>query len=82
MKLKKLGFMNIKKEDILCRDEMKTVLAGSGGAGYCYCETDDCAVEIFLNTGGWEMQMHCGSEVYIGSGSGPYGGTICHGYCP
>jgi len=37
MKLKKLGFMNIKREDILSRSEMRSVLAGSGGNGGTNC---------------------------------------------
>lgn len=44
MKLKKLGFMNIKREDILSRNEMKGVLAGSGGSGgnNCSCSAIPC----------------------------------------
>lgn len=43
MERKKLGFMNINRGEILTRDEMRSVLAGSGGSGgqecnclYCY----------------------------------------------
>jgi hypothetical protein len=38
--MKKLTFMNVKEEDILTREEMRNVMAGSGG---CTCQvTVDC----------------------------------------
>lgn len=42
MELKKLSFMNIKREDILSRSEMRSVLAGSGGSGGCSCSAIPC----------------------------------------
>lgn len=33
MERKKLGFMNISREDVLTRSEMRSVLAGSGSGG-------------------------------------------------
>jgi hypothetical protein len=49
--MKKLTFMNIKKEDILDREEMRNVMAGCGGSsGECdlYCGNGhilSCGVE-------------------------------------
>jgi hypothetical protein len=34
--MKKLNFMNVKEEDILTREEMRNVMAGSGGCASCY----------------------------------------------
>jgi hypothetical protein len=41
--MKKLTFMNIKEEDILDREEMRNIMAGSGGSGGCNT-TSDCGL--------------------------------------
>lgn len=42
MELKKLGFINIKREDILSRNEMRGVLAGSGMTCCEFLEQTGC----------------------------------------
>lgn len=80
MKLKKLGFMNIIKEDILSRNEMKNIMAGSGGTGCsnCSCNYNGCNVVFTQCDLGWYLVTCAGTQ----SGSGIYSGTICGGQCP
>jgi hypothetical protein len=57
--MKKLTFMNIKEEDILDREELRNVMAGSGGCG---------SGEQCCNGSGWCSDCQYGVEVICDSG--------------
>lgn len=94
MKLKKLGFMNIKREDFLTRSEMRSTLAGSGGDSGCgcgdcstgevsgnilyACRHNGCDVRLVTCSSGWILVTCDGCW----QGCGNYGGTICGGSHP
>lgn len=80
--MKKLKEMNVKKEDILNRDEMMAIMAGSG-SGTCSCTSDGgCGVAMAEGSFGWSMTVCCDGDCETYEGSGPYGGTACGGACP
>lgn len=90
MKDKKLNVMKINDDVlnpamVLSRDDMKSIVAGSYS---CYCETDDCQVQMYIQSSNWQMEVFCsgsgaGDYTYQQySGSGAYGGTACNGQCP
>lgn len=66
MKLKKLGFMNVKRENILSRNEMKNTIAGSGNT---ICGGGICA--------GWAVCCTCPNGTF--HGCQPQ--NICDIYC-
>lgn len=42
MKRKTLSLMDVGGEDVLSRDEMKHIMAGSAGGGRCYVKCQPC----------------------------------------
>lgn len=77
MKTKKLGFMNV-KEDVLSRDEMKNILAGSGNG---------CRVAWRNSDGSWAGYSSCTSmspsqiDDHYNSGYTNGSGQYVSGYC-
>lgn len=83
METQKLSFGNIKDE--LSRDELRNIMAGSGGGGCdtCTCYTASCTyVELAQCSNGWYLTYECGNGQQTDFGTGTYGGTVCNGACP
>lgn len=64
---------------VLGRDEMKSIVAGSG---QCECEYGGCAVVFSQTSIDWMYTVCCDGNCNTWDGSGQYGGTLCGGQCP
>jgi hypothetical protein len=53
--MKTLNLMNVKEDDVLDRDDMKNILAGSGGG--CYCPGGPCL-------GSGQLFQDCCNSIY------------------
>lgn len=77
--MKTLNVMNVKEDDVLNRNEMKAIMAGSGsGPDTCSCTYNGCHVTLHQGASGWVLHTCDGTW----TGSGTYGGTVCGGQCP
>jgi len=77
--MKTLNIMNVKEDDVLDRNEMKAIMAGSGcGPDTCSCNHNGCNATLHQGRSGWVLHTCDGTW----TGSGAYGGSVCGGSCP
>ena len=86
MTRKRLRFMNVNDENLLSRDEMKSVLAGSGSGDNCmgvehYCNGAQIIFTQNANDWGYLLCISGGCCEFF-EGTGQYGGTFCNGHNP
>ncbi|GAA5521062.1 hypothetical protein LQ318_04905 [Aliifodinibius salicampi] len=86
--MKTLNVMNVKEDDVLSRNEMKTIVAGSGsGSPDCTCNyssgSSNCQVTVDSGSMfGTQITVSCLDGFYDSwyAGSNQHG-TVCGGEC-